>query len=832
MMNSVPPTGHSEGQSTTRPPLFDGTHFIWWKARMEMFIQGKDYELWDRIIEGNLRTYEMEVDGNKEQKTSKKILALKASDSDEEIELDKEQIAFITKNLSKFFKKKKGTGSKKRSNNNPNGYYKCGMTDHQIRECPLWEIEWRKERVENEQKARRKEKEEHSMIDAWGSDLIMMMMDLASLKFDFIDLKVCKQNVDKENCTLKKQITLLELSNNDLKSKILKLTLTDHGKKVISKEQENVELELTKYKQKCYDLTEKMDKMSQEEKVKGNKRHWYLDSACSRHMTSDKKKFLSLSKIDGEGVSFGNGKRGIIPGVGKISSSQSKAVEDVYLVEGLKHNLLIILQLCDKSNKVILTAAGPELTCLSAIETDPLLWHRRLGYASLKQLNILSSKDIVLGLPKIKLKEEKLCSACEESDTEEQVTKHVPLTEAVKLGGTFTGGTEAEGTVLGGTEPSTASHQNINSDLTARLEAIRLLVAFASYMEFILYQMDVKSGFLNGILKEEVFVKQPLGFESREFPDHVYKMDKAFYGLKQEPRAWYKCLSKFLLEHGHTRGTMIHQQKYVKELLKKFSMEETKEISTSIATATKLDLDETGSNVEQKLYRGYSDDDYAEYLVDRKRTKDRSSRQEWSWTNQTQTVKIDSEMKPSFVAIDVNNDTPKHFSPVIPSSQNPHTQRRKQQEDTCLKEALRVPKPGPSISSALDSDYLSDTFSMPPDDSDIDINIDTPADTASQSDHERHIVASFLDLTLMGLLDSEIPIDFPQLIIKHMERLLVKDKNGHALPYHFWLVPVFDDFCVCVKVWSLQITKDVIGQVNYDILSAAMRYADNPMQKL
>ena len=52
MMNSAPPTGHSEGQFTTRPPLFDGTHFIWRKARMEMFIQGEDYELWDRITEG------------------------------------------------------------------------------------------------------------------------------------------------------------------------------------------------------------------------------------------------------------------------------------------------------------------------------------------------------------------------------------------------------------------------------------------------------------------------------------------------------------------------------------------------------------------------------------------------------------------------------------------------------------------------------------------------------------------------------------------------------------------------------------------------------------
>ncbi|KAM3383387.1 hypothetical protein P3S68_008962 [Capsicum galapagoense] len=75
---------------------------------------------------------------------------------------------------------------------------------------------------------------------------------------------------------------------------------------------------------------------------------------------------------------------------------------------------------------------------------------------------------------------------------------------------------------------------------------------------------------------------------------------------------------------------------------------------------------------------------------------------------------------------------------------------------------------------------------------------------------ERHIILSFLDLTLMELLDSEIPIDLPQLIIKHMQRVLIKDKNGHALPYQFWLAPVFDDFRVSVKVWSLQTTKDVI----------------------
>ena len=71
----------------------------------------------------------------------------------------------------------------------------------------------------------------------------------------------------------------------------------------------------------------------------------------------------------------------------------------------------------------------------------------------------------------------------------------------------------------------------------ARIEAIRLLIAFASHMEFTLYQMDVKSAFLNGLLQEEVFVKQPPGFENNDFPDHVYKLDKALYGLKQAPRA-------------------------------------------------------------------------------------------------------------------------------------------------------------------------------------------------------------------------------------------------------------------------------------------------------
>jgi hypothetical protein len=76
----------------------------------------------------------------------------------------------------------------------------------------------------------------------------------------------------------------------------------------------------------------------------------------------------------------------------------------------------------------------------------------------------------------------------------------------------------------------------------ARFEAIRILLAFAASKGFKLYQMDVKSGFLNGVIKEEVYVRQPLGFESPKYPDRVYKLSKALYGLKQVPRTWYARL--------------------------------------------------------------------------------------------------------------------------------------------------------------------------------------------------------------------------------------------------------------------------------------------------
>ena len=83
----------------------------------------------------------------------------------------------------------------------------------------------------------------------------------------------------------------------------------------------------------------------------------------------------------------------------------------------------------------------------------------------------------------------------------------------------------------------------------ARLEAIRLLLAFACFRGFKLYQMDVKSAFLNGYISEDVFVEQPSSFECSINTNLVYKLKKALYGLKQAPRAWYERLSTFLLNN-------------------------------------------------------------------------------------------------------------------------------------------------------------------------------------------------------------------------------------------------------------------------------------------
>nr|GEU48939.1 putative ribonuclease H-like domain-containing protein [Tanacetum cinerariifolium] len=98
----------------------------------------------------------------------------------------------------------------------------------------------------------------------------------------------------------------------------------------------------------------------------------------------------------------------------------------------------------------------------------------------------------------------------------------------------------------------------------AQIEAIRLFLAYASFMGFLVYQMDAKSAFLYGTIKEEVYVCQPPGFEDPDYPNKVYKEVKSLYGLHQAPRAWYETLANYLLENGFQRGK-IDQTLFIKK---------------------------------------------------------------------------------------------------------------------------------------------------------------------------------------------------------------------------------------------------------------------------
>ncbi|WVZ58115.1 hypothetical protein U9M48_008420 [Paspalum notatum var. saurae] len=143
--------------------------------------------------------------------------------------------------------------------------------------------------------------------------------------------------------------------------------------------------------------------------------------------------------------------------------------------------------------------------------------------------------------------------------------------------------------------------------------------------------MDIKSAFLNGFIKEEVYVRQPPSFESARFPDWVYKLRKALYGLKQAPRAWYARLKSFLLKFGFAEqmsrefeislmgelqfflglqikqgleGTFVHQAKYTRDIFKKFNMGDSKPMTTPMSTNTALNADKDGEAVDQKEFRG------------------------------------------------------------------------------------------------------------------------------------------------------------------------------------------------------------------------------------
>nr|GEV76820.1 hypothetical protein [Tanacetum cinerariifolium] len=181
----------------------------------------------------------------------------------------------------------------------------------------------------------------------------------------------------------------------------------------------------------------------------------------------------------------------------------------------------------------------------------------------------------------------------------------------------------------------------------ARLEAIWIFIAYAAHKNMVVYQMEVKTVFLNGNLREEVYVSQPDGFVDQDNPNHVYKLKKALYRLKQAPRAWYDMLSSFLLSQDFSKGSMdptlfirrnsndlllvqiyvddiifaastielcdlfanligifINQSKYALESHKKYGFESCDLVDTPMVEKSKLDEDREGKVVDPSHYHG------------------------------------------------------------------------------------------------------------------------------------------------------------------------------------------------------------------------------------
>ncbi|GJT94553.1 retrovirus-related pol polyprotein from transposon TNT 1-94 [Tanacetum coccineum] len=162
----------------------------------------------------------------------------------------------------------------------------------------------------------------------------------------------------------------------------------------------------------------------------------------------------------------------------------------------------------------------------------------------------------------------------------------------------------------------------------ARLEAVRIFLAFAAHMNMVVYQMDVKTAFLNGNLREEVYVSQPNGFVDKDNLNHVYKLKKALYGLKQAPRAWYDMLYSFLISQDFSKGSVdptlfirrdgkelllisqsprgifINLSKCTLESLKKYRFDSCDPMDTPIKEKSKLDENKEGKAIDPSHYRG------------------------------------------------------------------------------------------------------------------------------------------------------------------------------------------------------------------------------------
>nr|GEX34420.1 copia protein [Tanacetum cinerariifolium] len=272
-----------------------------------------------------------------------------------------------------------------------------------------------------------------------------------------------------------------------------------------------------------------------------------IDSGCSMHMIGNKSYLTDYEEIDGGFVAFGgDSKGGKTTGKGKIRTNRLD-FEDVYFVKELKFNLFSVSQMCDKKNSVLFT----DTACV-VLSPDFKLFFKVVSLVSLQKP---LQKNLIFSIGGLDMGRGK-------KDAEDPRNK--------------------DSEVLSTEEPTVNQEKDANVNNTNNINT----VSPTDNAAFIKDNMDVKSAFLYGEIKEEVYTRQPLGFEDPDFPNKVYKVEKALYGLHQAPRAWYETLSTYLLDNGFQRG-MEMCTKFEKMIHKKFQMSSIGELTSFLGMQVK-----------------------------------------------------------------------------------------------------------------------------------------------------------------------------------------------------------------------------------------------------
>ncbi|GJT61808.1 retrovirus-related pol polyprotein from transposon TNT 1-94 [Tanacetum coccineum] len=644
-----------EGQSMQTPPLFESDSFIYWKNRFETYVKSKDLDLWHVITNGDFQP----IIKNPETKLDEVVPFEKQTD-DLKRRLGKNNEAKMViynalciKEYERIF-----------MCNTAKEIWKTLLITHQDSAFARFNT------IITSLKALDEESKDvtslsldelignlkvHEMIIKKDSEIVK-----EKVKRKYLALKAKKESSDEECSTSGSEDEEYAMAVRDFKKFFKRrgrFPSSDKNQRAFvggswsgsgEENDERIQDETFLIAQAPNEICLGVDLEPDE---------WIKDSGCSKHMTGNRKLFSTYKAYNGGNVIFGSNLRGNIIGKGTISNDSLK-IDNVEHVDNLGFNLLSIGQICDNKCKVTFSEHDSEITkdgkvigrgirkkglyvmklgnkpkdqiCLTTIDENSTLWHRRLGHANMRLIQSLASKDLVRNLPKLKF-DQHFCDACKigkQAHASHKAKNVVSTTRCLELlhmdlfGPSAVrsyGGNRYTLVIVDDYSRLVAQGYNqqegINYDESyapvARLESIRIILAYACALDFKLFQMDVKSAFLNGFINEEkssnliivqIYVDDIIfGSTCQDMCDEFAKImhDEFEMSMMGELNFFLGLQIKQMED-----GIFFNQSKYIKEMLKKFGLEDSKPMKTLMSSDTKLTKDEECESVDSTKYRG------------------------------------------------------------------------------------------------------------------------------------------------------------------------------------------------------------------------------------